>query len=126
MRRLCTRVNEPVELSVDLNLNGVVAGRVVLTGILRPATKDELLETIPENEITINEALFSIKKIEVKNLIGGDAGFMQGGKQDPFVVISIDKWSARTPHKEEAGANAIWDPVSGMDTTLTGLLYFKF
>ena len=81
LRRLCPRVNHEVELSVDLNENGVVAGRVVLHAILRPATKEELVETIPESAITVQQGLFTVKKITIDDIVGGDSGFMGGGKQ---------------------------------------------
>ena len=81
LRRLCPRVNNEVELSVDLNENGVVAGRVVLHAILRPATKEELIETIPESAITVKQGLVTIKKITVDGIVGGDSGFLGGGKQ---------------------------------------------
>jgi Ca2+-dependent lipid-binding protein len=81
LRRLCPRINNEVELSVDLNENGVVAGRIVIHAILRPATKEELVETIPESAITVKQGLFTVKKITVDNIVGGDTGFLGGGKQ---------------------------------------------
>lgn len=81
LRRLCPRLNNEVELSVDLNENGVVAGRLIIHAILRPATKEELIETIPESAITVQQGLFTVKKITVDALIGGDSGFLGGGKQ---------------------------------------------
>lgn len=46
--------------------------------------------------------------------------------QDPYVVLSLDKWSARTPHQDEAGTSAVWDNVEGMQTSVTGdVLKFK-
>jgi hypothetical protein len=42
------------------------------------------------------------------------------------VVLLIDKWSARTLHQDEAGPNAVWDNIEGMDTAVTGdVLRFK-
>lgn len=148
LRRLCPRVNNEVELSVDLNENGVVAGRVVLHAILRPATKEELVETIPESAITVKQGLFTVKKITVDNIVGGDTGFLGGGKQvlcavvqwfeniaevllliilqDPYIVLSLDKWTARTTHQEEAGTSAVWEDIDGMQTAVTGdVLKFK-
>ena len=43
--------------------------------------------------------------------------------QDPYVVLNIDKWTARTCHLEEAGASAVWDNIDGMQTPVTGLVY---
>ena len=81
LRRLCPRVNNEVELSVDINENGVVAGRIVIHAILRPASKEELVETIPESQIMIQQGLFTVKKITVDDIVGGDSGILGGGKQ---------------------------------------------
>lgn len=81
LRRLCPRVNHEVELSVDLSENGVVAGRVVIHAILRPASKEELIETIPESSIVVKQGLLTVKKITLDNIKGGDTGFLGGGKQ---------------------------------------------
>jgi hypothetical protein len=81
LRALCPRINTEVIIDADLAENGVVKGKVKITAILRPASKEELVETLPESAIKVNEGLMSIKKISVHNLKGGDSGFLGGGKQ---------------------------------------------
>lgn len=126
LRRLCPRLNSEVELSVDLTESGVVCGRVVLVAILRATTRDQLIETIPENAIKVVNGLLRIHKVSVHGLKGGDAGIFRGGKQDPYVVLGIDKWSARTDVKDEAGTEATWDNIEDMQTDVTGdILRFK-
>jgi Ca2+-dependent lipid-binding protein len=81
LRRLCPRVNNEVELSVDVSENGAVAGRIVIHAILRPASKEELVETIPDSAVAVKQGLFTVKKITVDDIVGGDTGFLGGGKQ---------------------------------------------
>jgi Ca2+-dependent lipid-binding protein len=81
LRRLCPRLNSEVEIAADLAEAGVVKGSVLVTAVLRPASKDELIETIPETAIKVNQGLLAVKKISVHNLKGGDSGFLGGGKQ---------------------------------------------
>ena len=81
LRTLCPRINTEVIIDADLADNGVVKGKVKITAILRPASKEELVETLPESAIKVNEGLMLIKKISVHNLKGGDSGFLSGGKQ---------------------------------------------
>lgn len=42
------------------------------------------------------------------------------------MVLSLDKWTARTPHQDEAGTSAVWENLEGMQTSVTGdVLKFK-
>jgi Ca2+-dependent lipid-binding protein len=126
LRRLCPRINSEVELSVDLTENGVVCGRVVLIAILRAVTRDQLIETIPESAIKVAQGLLRVHKISVNGLKGGDAGLFRGGKQDPYVVLGLDKWSARTDVKDEGGTEATWEGIEDMQTNVSGdILRFK-
>jgi hypothetical protein len=126
LRRLCPRINSEVELSVDLTENGVVCGRVVLVAILRAVSRDQLIETIPDSAIKVVQGLLRVHKVSVREIKGGDAGLFRGGKQDPYVVLGIDKWSARTDVKDEAGTEATWANIEDMQTDVTGdVLRFK-
>ena len=81
LRRLCPRINQEVMISVDLNEGGSVAGRLEIYAVLRPATKDSLVETIPDSAITVKQGLLTVKKITVDKIVGGDGGLLRGGKQ---------------------------------------------
>jgi hypothetical protein len=42
------------------------------------------------------------------------------------VVVSLNTWTARTPHQDEAGTSAVWADLEGMQTAVTGdVLKFK-
>lgn len=40
-------------------------------------------------------------------------------------MLSLDKWTARTPHQEEAGTSAIWDNLNMQTAVIGDVLKFK-
>jgi hypothetical protein len=74
LRRLGPRINSEVELTVDLQDNGVAIGQAVIGATLRVASAEEITETIPEEAITLQKGVLMIKSVAAKDMRGGDSG----------------------------------------------------
>lgn len=93
MRKLCARINSPVELKVDLVAeNGAAVGVVLVTAVLNESKLDDLMDALPESAVVVKKGMLVVKKITAVDLKGGDSTFL-GGKQvsnaKPFHIISF-------------------------------------
>lgn len=87
MRKLCARINSPVELSVDLVApNGAAVGTVLVTATLVQCRLEDLQDTLPESAVVVKHAQLVVKKISAFDLKGGDSSFF-GDKQVNFTAV---------------------------------------
>lgn len=121
MRKLCARINKPVELRVDLvDSNGAAVGCVVLTATLVQCRLEDLQDALPESAVVVKHAQLAVKTISAFDLKGGDSSFL-GGKQDPYVLLSLENdWSAKTEVKHNAGRSAVWSDITDIELPVTG------
>ena len=85
MRKLCARLNTPVELKVDLVAeNGAAVGVVLVTALLNESKLDDLMDALPESAVVVKKGMLVVKKITAIDLKGGDSTFL-GGKQVIFI-----------------------------------------
>jgi hypothetical protein len=74
LRKLCARVNTPVEIGVDLaSESGAAVGRVVLTAVLSESKLEDLADALPVSAVVVNKAQLVIKSIVAQDLKGGDS-----------------------------------------------------
>ena len=74
LRKLCPRMNSPVEIAVDLVAeNGAAVGRVVLPAMLSESKLEDLNDALPVSAVVVNKAQLVIKKISAIDLKGGDS-----------------------------------------------------
>ena len=120
LRPLCPRINQEVELSVDLVADsGAAVGRVVLTGVLRESRLEDLVDALPESAVVVKRGQLVVKKITAIDLKGGDSTFL-GGKQDPYVILSCENdWSAKTEEMKGAGRQAVWSDIQDIEMPVT-------
>jgi hypothetical protein len=74
LRRLGPRINSEVELTVDLQDNGVAQGQAIIGATLRVARAEEISETVAEDQITVQRGLLMVKSVAAKDMKGGDGG----------------------------------------------------
>ncbi|KAJ1385171.1 hypothetical protein B484DRAFT_440444, partial [Ochromonadaceae sp. CCMP2298] len=103
-----------VELRADLVASGAAAGTVVLTARLEQCRPEDL-QDVPEGAVTVRQGLVAITAISASDLKGGGGLLGLGGKQDPYVVLSLDSWSAQTEVKQNG---ASWE-VDDMELAVT-------
>ena len=117
------KVNAKFELH-DAESGGHVtvgAGEMGVTLTDKDLTPDND-DGLPDNAIAFKSAIMQITKISAIDLHGGDLI----GKQDPFVMLSIDSlngegtdWKAQTAFQEEAGRTATWDAIDDITTPIS-------
>jgi hypothetical protein len=77
MRKLCSRMGNPVEVGVDLVAeNGAAVGRVVVTAVLTESRLEDLNEGLPESAVVVKKAQLAVRKISAVDLKGGDSSFL--------------------------------------------------
>lgn len=81
LRKLCARLNSPVEMSVDLAAeNGAAVGRVVVTAVLSEGKLEDMNEALPVSAVVVSRAQLFVRRIVASDLRGGDRAFF-GNKQ---------------------------------------------
>lgn len=76
LRKLCARLNIPVETSVDLVAeNGAAVGRVIVTAVLSESKLEDLAEALPVSAVVVNRAQLVVRRIAASDLKGGDGSF---------------------------------------------------
>lgn len=89
MRKLCTRINTPVELSVSLvATNGAAVGTVLVTAVLNQCRLEDLQDALPASAVVVKHAQLVVKKISAFDLKGGDSSFF-GDKQVRFSMVAL-------------------------------------
>lgn len=59
-----------------------------------------------------------VESIKASDLVGGD----YIGKQDPYIVLSLNDWSAKTLTKDSAGRNALWEKITDMEGNIIDII----
>ena len=91
----------PMVLKVELKSGNSVMGSADISCNLASSAEEAALAPTFAND---KAYLVTVKEISVEGLIGGDSF----GKNDPFVKLSFEKWSATTTVQNEAGRSAKW------------------
>jgi Ca2+-dependent lipid-binding protein len=127
MRKLCSRINSAVELSVALMAeNGTAVGTVLITATLSQCRLEDLVDALPESAVTVKAGLLKVTKITALDLKGNAFTFL-GDKQDPYVLLEMENdWSAKTEVRQNAGRKALWEHLNDIELTVdTDILKFK-